>query len=389
MRRRTATFALILGLPIAVGAALVYLVFAGWTDSDSAGYDPNLRFLLRGDPIVAKLPANPPTDLHPNGKLDDAIADLANRGGQLLEPAKLSKDEREKLATVLDDLFGTPAAPKLPGDALGLSPEKLAVGAGVYKAKCTQCHGTSGDGRGPTGAWVYPHPRDFRLAKFKYVSTSTGVPSREDIVAMVKVGIAGNSMPGFAMLPPDQLDAVVGYTLYLSLRGKVESDLLSAVLGEEGLGEPADAFAKGALARTVKRFEQAESSVVRPTVPSIETKDGGADAAYDARVRNGFASFAKAGCASCHRDYGRETHYLYDDWGVAVRPSNLSAGAHRAGGEPLDLFRRIRCGIPPSGMPAAGETTLADAQVWDLVLFLKALPVPRHLPADVRETIYR
>ena len=124
-------------------------------------------------------------------------------------------------------------------------------------------------------------------------------------------------------------------------------------------------------------------------MPPLEAKDGDADAAYDARLRKGFESFAKVGCASCHRDYGRETHYLYDDWGVAVRPSNLSAGAHRAGGEPLDLFRRIRCGIPPSGMPGVGEKALGDAAAWDLVLFLKALPVPRHLPADVRGTIYR
>lgn len=372
-----------------IGAALALCVLAGCSSSEPSGYDPNLRFLLRSDPIVAKLPPTPPMDLHANGKLDEAIADLANRGGVLLEPAKLSKDEREKLAAVLDGMFGTPAVPKVPGYALGLAPEKLALGAGIHKAKCAQCHGMAGDGRGPTGAWVYPHPRDVRSAKFKYVSTTNGAPTRDDLVAMVKVGIAGNSMPGFAMLPPEQLDAVVDYTLYLTLRGKVELDLLSAVLGEEGLTEPAEEFAKAALARTVKRFEAAEANAVRPTVPPLEAKDGGADAAYDARVRSGFASFAKVGCASCHKDYGRETHYLYDEWGVAVRPSNLSAGVHRAGSEPLDLFRRIRCGIPPSGMPAVDAKALDDGLVWDLVLFLKALPVPRHLPEDVRVRIYK
>jgi mono/diheme cytochrome c family protein len=377
------------GLAGRIGTALALFVLAGCGASEPAGYDPNLRFVLRSDPIVAKPPPVPPADLHANGKLDEAIADLANRGGILLEPAKLSKDEREKLAAVLDAMFGTPAAPRIPGDALGLVPEKLALGAGIHKAKCAQCHGMAGDGRGPTGAWVYPHPRDFRSAKFKYVSTSTGTPTRDDLVAMVKVGIAGNSMPGFAMLPPEQLDAVVGYTLYLTLRGKVELELLSAVMGEEGLTEPTEEFAKAALVRTVARFAEAEAKVVRPTVPPLEAKDGDADAEYDARVRNGFASFAKAGCASCHKDYGRETHYLYDEWGIAVRPSNLSAGVYRAGGESLDLFHRVRCGIPPSGMPAVDAKTLGDGEVWDLVLFLKALPVPRHLPADVRGRIYK
>jgi mono/diheme cytochrome c family protein len=371
------------------GVALALLVLGGCSSPESSGYDPNLRFLLRSDPIVAKLPPTPPADLHANGKLDEAIKNLANRGGTLYEPETLPKDQRDKLAAVLDDLFGTPAAPRLPGgDALRLSPEKLAAGGRVYKDKCAQCHGTAGDGRGPTGAWVYPHPRDFRLAKFKYVSTTTGVPARDDLVAMVKVGIAGNSMPGFALLPPDQLDAVVGYTLFLSVRGRVETELLSAVLSEDGLGGPPEAFASAALAKWVRNFAEAEARVVRPAVPTIEAKDGGADAAYDDKVRRGFKSFATAACASCHRDYGRETHYLYDDWGVAVRPANLSTGSYRAGGEPLDLFRRVRCGVPPSGMPAVGAATLTDEQAWDLVLFLKALPVPRHLPPDVRVVVY-
>jgi mono/diheme cytochrome c family protein len=372
------------GLAVRIGAALALCVFAGCGSADPGGYDSNLRFLPRADPIVAKLPPTPPADLHANGKLDDAIADLANRGGVLLEPAKLPKAERDTLERTLEDLFGTPAAPRLPGSV----PERLALGSTVYKAKCAQCHGMAGDGRGPTGAWVYPHPRDFRLAKFKYVSSTGGLPTRDDLTAMVKVGIAGNSMPGFAMLPREQLDAVVEYTLFLSLRGRVETDLLTAALSEDGLDGAPERFATVALARWTRLMEEAETKLVRASAPPIAAKDAGGDAEYDAAVRRGFASFAKAGCASCHKDYGRETHYLYDNWGVAVRPANLSAGVYRAGGEPLDLFRRIRCGIPPSGMPAVDATALDDAATWDLVRFLLALPVPRHLPEDVRAKIY-
>lgn len=372
------------GIAAVLAAALAFVVLGG-PSTGPDGYDPNLRYLLRGDPIIAKLPPTPPTDLHDNGKLDLSIADLPAKGGAILEPGKLPKADRDKLAAVLDDLFGTPAAPKLPG----LPPETLALGSRVYKEKCAQCHGSTGDGRGPTGQFVYPHPRDFRLAKFKYVSTTTGVPTRDDVTAAVKVGIAGNSMPGFAMLPPDQLDAVVGYTFFLSLRGRVETDLLSAVLSEDGLTGPPEKFAVTALTRWAKRFEEAGSKVVRPTVPPLDAKDGGTDAAYDEKVRRGFAAFSAVGCASCHRDYGHATHYLYDEWGVAVRPADLMAGSYRAGGDPLDLFRRVRCGIPPSGMPGVNADTLPDAAAWDLVLFLKALPVPRHLPPDVRGKIYR
>ena len=39
--------------------------------------------------------------------------------------------------------------------------------AGLYLEHCVQCHGISGDGRGPTAAFLNPYPRDFRLGKFQ------------------------------------------------------------------------------------------------------------------------------------------------------------------------------------------------------------------------------
>jgi mono/diheme cytochrome c family protein len=368
---------------------LLALVFSGGcSNSQPPGYDPSVRFLLRTDPIIVKLPPVPPTDLHPNGKLEESIVGLKNFGGQLLEPSALPKNEIEKLTNVLEELFGTPATPKLAENPLGVTPEKLVLGSRVYKEKCANCHGINGDGRGPTGAWVYPHPRDFRLGKSKYVtSPSNGTPTREDLAMAIRVGIAGNSMPSFALLPPEQLEAVIDYTIFLSVRGKVETELLSAVMSEEGLTEEPKAFVEQSRAAVLKRIAATEPKVLRPTVPQLEPQEAGLPS-YDDRIRRGFQNFTTAGCASCHTDYGRDLHYLYDDWGVAVPPANLSLGKYRGGGESLDLFRRIRCGIPPSGMPAVSEATLADDQVWDLVLFLKALPVPRQLPNNVRAKIY-
>jgi hypothetical protein len=51
------------------------------------------------------------------------------------------------------------------------------------------------------------------------------------------------------------------------------------------------------------------------------------------------------------------------------------------------LFRRVRCGIAGSGMPA-GPVQFTDDQVWALVAFVRALPVPRRLPPDVRAAVY-
>jgi mono/diheme cytochrome c family protein len=364
--------------------AALALVFSGCSKTDVSGYDPNLRFLLRSDALIAKLPPAPPRDRHENGKLEESILALQNLGGRLLEPAKLDKPERTKLEKVLEEVFGTPAAPKLPK----VEPELLAEGAQIYKDKCSNCHGMNGDGRGPTGAWVYPVPRDFRLAKVKFVSTpSNGIPTMNDLTTSIKLGVAGNAMPPFALAHPKSLTAVTGYTMFLTIRGRVEYDLLSAVLSEEGLAGPATQFVEASRDTWMNRFAEADQKTLNPTVPPLEAKEAG-EGKYDEQVRRGFQSFTVAGCASCHRDYGRDQHWLYDEWGLAVSPANLILGKPKAGAEPLDLFRRIRCGISPAGMPAVSSSTLGDEQVWDLVLFLKALPVPRHLPTDVRAKIY-
>jgi mono/diheme cytochrome c family protein len=73
-----------------------------------------------------------------------------------------------------------------------------------------------------------------------------------------------------------------------------------------------------------------------------------------------------------------------------VRPANLTAGVYRGGRRPIDLYWRLRGGIPPSGMPALAD--LSDAELWDVVAFLQALPYPEGgehgLPPSVREKVY-
>lgn len=379
MRRRTILAGGgIVGL---LGLSLALFV-GGCGDTESGGYDPAMRFPPRTDRLVVSLPSVPPLRLHDNGRLDDTIRELDALGGRTLDPTTLPASERRELDDSLLSLFGTPAAPKVDdGESLGLISERLALGSRLYKDKCVQCHGTNGNGRGPTGMWVYPHPRDFRLGKAKYVSTPGGVgrPSRADLLRVLRVGIAGNAMPPYGLLPEGDLEALVSYTIFLSLRGQVEFDVLTAVMSDDGLdgtiGELAAKRAKHWLADWIAANR---SGTVVPEVP--------ADSTQEDRVRRGHSAFQVAGCAACHRDYGRETHYLYDVWGVAVRPSNLTLGEWRGGGDPTELFKRVRCGIAPSGMPAAGS--LSDADTWDVVAFLRALSVPRQLPAELRAKIY-
>ena len=162
--------------------------------------------------------------------------------------------------------------------------------------------------------------------------------------------------------------------MYLSLRGEVEFDALAALLGD-GLEDDVCRRSPGTgCGRSCGAWAAAEASRSgrgrRRTAGRRET-----------RSADGHALFVgAAGCASCHADYGRQEQYRYDVWGVAVRPADLTAGDYHGGKEPADLFRRVRCGIPGAGMPAA-PAALTDEQVWDLVAFVRALPVPRQLAA--------
>lgn len=358
------------GGPAAAAALAVCVAGCG---GPAEGYDPAYRFPPRTDPVVVKLPPTDPTGPHPPGKLDDWLRDLGKLGGTVLDPKGLSAAEQAELTAALDTEFGTPATPK---------PESLTAASALYKTHCTQCHGATGDGRGPTSQWVYPPARDFRTGAFKFVSSANGLPTRTDLTRNIRRGVTGNAMPAFALLNEAEVAALADYVEYLSVRGKVERDALAALLGD-GLDDGAAAFVTKAAAR--ERAKWAAATAVTPTEPAAPPPTE-KDAELQKRVVAGHALFAGAGgCVQCHKNYGREDVYKFDAGGVAAKVANLTAGSYRGGSDAADLFHRLRCGIPGSNMPAVA---LTDRQVWDLVVFLQALPTPRHLPAELRKAIY-
>src|SRR5687768_18182134 len=150
-------------------------------------------------------------------------------------------------------MFGTPDEPAIPVltgagaealDAVDLTPLfdlprlKLAAGPvgsdelgnarGLYREHCAHCHGITGDGYGPTATFLNPYPRDYRPGKYKFKSTPVGSkPTHEDLTKIVYDGIPGTAMPSFKLLPADELDALVHYVKYLSIRGETERTLLT------------------------------------------------------------------------------------------------------------------------------------------------------------------
>ena len=416
-------------------AAAVPLVGVLWLSGcentlEYSRYPADLVYPLRTDLIVTKKPPSEVFAPPEPGRLDEEIAQVAKAGGETVDPNGVAADQRKLIHAALNKVFGTPRQPRVGApsgeddatvvqpllllkvrDADAKAPFKtLAQGSKVYRYHCVHCHGLTGDGRGPTGPWVVPHPRDYRSGEFKFISTKPEVnskkPHREDLVRTLRTGIESTSMPSFALLDvrdPESkdketdLEAAVSYVIHLSIRGLVEKRVLSAVIGGSKYENQDEADKDvhqimtevvGQWAESNQRDKDADVNLMTP--PKDSYSESMTTKEREASIRNGYKLFSdpkgEASCINCHADYGRQVNFRYDDWGTLVRPMNLTTGVYRGGRRPIDLYWRVKGGIEPSGMPKTGLQD--DKQIWDVVNFVHFLPYPQMLPEDVRNKVY-
>jgi mono/diheme cytochrome c family protein len=333
-------------------------------------------------------------------------------------PESVSPKQREAIEKALHKLFGTPDAPSV-AEQTGLRPERLAMAAGpvggdaegnqrgLFRRHCVTCHGISGDGAGPTAAVLDPYPRDFRLGLFKYTSTRGGAkPVRQDLRRTLLRGLPGTAMPSFAQLRSGEIDALVEYVKYLSLRGQTELYLMELVVdGDEPLPLTMEFVVRDGLVPLARAWaapeeDPAEWVVVPPPRPSLDTPESLAESV--ARGRALYAS-KQAQCVRCHgpdgSGQGEETE-LYDDAnkrkkGVTpeqtaelasrfrlpiqrLRPRDFRQGVFHGGARPEDLYLRVALGIKGTPMPGAGaapgvRAVLSPEETWHLVSFIRAL----------------
>ncbi len=377
------------------------------------------------------------------------LARLEKSQGAALQPAL------EDASAAIEDVFGTPDKPLWPEfdennndlkELIKLERLRQAAGAvrsdqadqhvGLYREHCVQCHGISGDGLGPTSRFLNPYPRDFRLGKFKFKTTPIGKkPTRADLRRVLTHGLKGTSMPSFRLLKEDELEVLVDYVIYLSVRGQVERHVLTEAAMEldyetgdrlydrsKRESDPAqfktqlDRIMKSAV-EVAKQWSQADEAVTPVPKPPVEfplyesfktLSDGERDKLSESITR-GRKLFQGpiANCASCHgaTAMGDGQVNNYDAWtkdwteGIDpqnredlrpflklgalkprfILPRNLRTGVYRGGSEPGDLFLRIVNGIDGSPMPAtamqpSNPQGLTENDVWDLVNFLMSLP---------------
>jgi mono/diheme cytochrome c family protein len=368
----------------------------GGCGSNPEAYPETFTYPDRQEWIVVELPKESPTKVEPPGELEEAIRRINEHGGKVLDPATVPSSLRDELGQFLRQTFGTPAKPTIHGNAettalvagLGLSEVNLAAGSRLFRKYCQECHGPTGNGRGPTAAWITPHPRDFRQGVFKFVSTNGTAarkPTRDDLFHTLTNGLPTTQMPSFALRTEDERQRLIDYVMFLSVRGKTEFEILRTLLvhGEDGLNESVSSDAAGIVQAELRGWTRAQTDLMPVQVPKLR------DDELAESIRRGQELFVDAkggGCVTCHAKYGRESKYQYDVWGTVVKPGDLTDTRRKGGVEPEQLFRRIHGGIGPANMPA--PTGLSESQFWDLANFVKALPYPDRLPTDVKARTY-
>ena len=259
---------------------------------------------------------------HPPGKKEDEPLETSHSVSSreqvysvLLEKAvwgqslkfKVFRNQKQQIDDVLLALFGTPddpnpvaldpfrnnpksplyeaksARPSLV-ESYGFDLDKLEVAAGrvqekngrqygLYRLHCAHCHGITGDGAGPTAAFLNPYPRDYRQGKFKFKSTEKPEkPTHADLLRILTEGIPGTAMPSFRVLPENEREALVEYVQYLSVRGQTEIKLIELAAGGQALPPPA-ALIGNLPTKEEKSPEASEENIVSTILQSWNKAD--------------------------------------------------------------------------------------------------------------------
>lgn len=207
------------------------------------------------------------------------------------------------------------------------------LGAEVYRVRCSQCHGVSGDGRGPQAIRLSIPPRDFTSGVYELRSTPSGsLPTDRDLFRTVTRGLHGTAMIPWTFIPEEERWAVLDHVKSFSPR-----------FAEEPAGE----------------------AVAVPAAPE-ETAD--------LRAR-GARAWVRAGCADCHGPEGKgdgpSAPTLKRDGGRPIRPRPLGDGVFLRGGSLGDLFLTLVTGL--DGTPMPSYASLPPEELWALAAHVRAL----------------
>jgi mono/diheme cytochrome c family protein len=352
------------------------------------------------------------------------------REGSEIDPRSVAK----QASVVIESWFGTLDEPLWPSDVLGTEAQAVKMDSvircagpvgrgvdkverGVFRKHCVSCHGLSGDGLGPAAMLLEPYPRDFRRGTFKFKSTPVGKkPTRQDLHRTLYEGIPGTAMPSFRALEEsdefsEDVDDLVEFVRYLSIRGEVERRVISAHVRD---GIELNATSEGLraiLQQVVQKWSESDNDqLVIPEYPDFirdPVDDSYEHADLMGKGKLHFQSELTA-CVKCHgaAGTGDGSSQDYDDWTkdwtilagidpkhprdwkemkvygalkpVLAKPRNFHWGAYHGGKSPSEIFKRIVLGIEGTPMPPVaraqnGNPGLTDQELWELVYYVMHL----------------
>jgi mono/diheme cytochrome c family protein len=255
-------------------------------------------------------------------------------------------------------------------------------------------------------------------------------------------------MPKFTKLSEQQIESLVDYVIYLSIRGELERKLLylaaydldleSARIYNASWKSSSDEKEKSTYQEQVDAATEILTEIAdawkdapdrveefaKPSCPIFGLETDENKSQLTESIEKGQKLFVgdTAACAKCHGQAGKGDGPQaadYDDWtkdwtskiGIQptdaekllplmargglkpqpLKPRNIVAGHLRGGRDPIDIYRRIRYGIPGATMPAAamaaseGAPGLTPDDVWHLVnyvLSIAEVPPPVPVVAD-------
>ncbi len=215
----------------------------------------------------------------------------------------------------------------------GLSEKKIDA---IYAKRCSQCHGVEGDGDSITAPFLYPRPRDFTFAQFKFKTTQADdeFPSDADLRKTIRNGLPGTAMPGW-------------------------KDMLS------------DAEINGLILK-IKQFGEWDAEDFKPTPIDLGT----IPKPSPELLAKGKVLFKKI-CSQCHGEEGRGNitsgKKLKDDPGNRIWPRNLTRPeTWRYTKTVTDVFQRLSTGIRGTPMPEH-TTTLKIPDRWAIANYVMTL----------------
>jgi DMSO reductase family type II enzyme heme b subunit len=253
------------------------------------------------------------------------------------------------------------------------SQRKKRNGKQIYQFRCAVCHGEEGLGDGPAAEFLYPRPRDFSTATFKYKSSPGTVPVLdEDLFNTIKFGLNATGMPGWKSLLSDaQIRSLIPV-----IKG---FDISATWAPEEAEDEDYDDEGRY-LKDDFLQFDETE-----PLEGQIPYSDES--------IAEGVKVFEKT-CIQCHGDEGRGNitsgKRLADDWEFRIWPRDLSKpwtwrttnveGDKTSARDQTirNIYQRLSIGIVGTPMPAhraeeGSSEALTLEQRWHVANFVYAL----------------